>query len=326
MVCPNCGTQSADGNKFCTSCGTALAAPETDSAYAAPLFSEQHLEQPVKEEPVADTPVAEPLAEETPVAETPVQEAPAAQSAQWPAAQGYVPQQMPSDPPAKPKKEKRGTFGKLLPWLIVGVLVIGIAVAGFFVYQEYAKLTEERDELTRELASVKADMDAKLSEKDQALAGKEQELAEKNQALAQKDQALAEKEQELAAKDEELAALAEQNAAEHVYKTYYDDIVTYAGYGSFGGDNTYGVNSAVVTLSLSGSSTFQGHLKTAFNGKTITWYRSNSCADLQIMSDSWGEEGVDFTIKAEQPGITVLNFAVEDGSLPEFNVLVIITE
>ena len=307
MVCPNCGTQCADGSKFCTSCGTVLAAPDAASAYEAPLYSEQRFEEPAKEEPIE-----EPAAPE----------APAAQSAQWPAAQVYAPEQLPADPPAKPKKEKRGTFGKLLPWLIVGVLVIGIAVAGFFAYQEYEKLTAQCDELTLELE----DRDAELSRMDRALTEKEQELAEKNQALTQKDQTLAEKEQELAAKDEELAALTEENATEHVYKTYYDDIVTYAGDGSFGGDNTFGVDSAVVTLSLSGSSTYQGHLKTAFNGKTISWYRSNSCADLQIMADSWGEEGVDFTIKAEQPGITVLNFSVDDGSLPEFNVLVVITE
>lgn len=97
MFCKNCGTQLADGSKFCTACGSSLAAEAVQTE-----------ETPVVETPVAETPVAEAAAPEAPVTEE----------------QPVFAQPWQGEPVAElPKKKSK----KFLAWLIPSVAVVAVA-------------------------------------------------------------------------------------------------------------------------------------------------------------------------------------------------------
>ena len=46
MFCKSCGTQMPDGTPFCPTCGTAAPAPAPAAPAAAPIFVQNHIQQP----------------------------------------------------------------------------------------------------------------------------------------------------------------------------------------------------------------------------------------------------------------------------------------
>ena len=46
MFCPNCGTQNADGAKFCSGCGAPLGAQQPQQQYQQPQQPQQQYQQP----------------------------------------------------------------------------------------------------------------------------------------------------------------------------------------------------------------------------------------------------------------------------------------
>ena len=86
IVCPKCGKELADGTKFCSKCGTALAsvaAPEAPKEEApkaeAPKAETPKAEAPKVEEPKTEAPKEEAPKAEAPKAEAPKEEAPKAE-------------------------------------------------------------------------------------------------------------------------------------------------------------------------------------------------------------------------------------------------------
>jgi len=137
MFCIHCGSQIADGCRFCTVCGKpqeAASAPVTEEVIpvaAAPVVEEAApiAAEPVVEEaaPVAAAPVVE---EAAPVAAEPVVEeaAPVAAEPVVPPAFSQFSTEAVLEPPVVKKKSKKG----LVIGIIAGILVILLGVGGFF--------------------------------------------------------------------------------------------------------------------------------------------------------------------------------------------------
>ena len=108
MFCKNCGTQLADGSKFCTACGSKLA------------------EEAVE---IVETPVAEPA---TPIPEPPVAPAPEVPEVPPLETQPAFAQPWESTPVAEPKKKGKKPLAWLIP--VIAVVVIAALAAAAWIF------------------------------------------------------------------------------------------------------------------------------------------------------------------------------------------------
>lgn len=327
MICPNCGNQIPDEARFCTSCGFNLAAEQQVPVMPEPIPeqapdfpaneqipSAEQTYMPAPNEAVAEyesaptEAVQESLSPDAFVPEALPQEA----YAQNEPAFEPVPVQMPEQtyqhaPDAKPAKEKRsGGFGKILPWILVGLLVIGAGVGGYFFYREYNKVADQRDEYYLANKSLQEDYD----ELDEQYKGKEDSYDDLSDKAKQKD--------------DEINRLNDQlNEAEDTLSNY-DDILRYAEVYNIGGSNLFGVSPAVLYLDIDSGSEYVT-LYTGFEGKTVSWDSYGYSAYLDFSEDNWNDVTT-LEITPAALGVTLFTFAVDDGSYPEFALLVIVTD
>ena len=159
--CIHCGAQLSDESAFCTNCGKPVAEPPQEEAAAAfpqmPAYTPEEFPAPEAEAPqaVESEPAAPQPAEYQPVS-CDAPEVEAQENTQEPTiADNYEEKETydydSSIPPVAPAPVKKSK-GKLIALLIIGLLLIGIGVAAYFVAtwyfspeQEILRLVEDKD-------------------------------------------------------------------------------------------------------------------------------------------------------------------------------------
>lgn len=154
MICVNCGKEVRDGAKFCTFCGTPIAAPAPE-AESAPITESAPEPVPVTESAAESAPVTESAPEPAPVTESapvteptpapaPVQSAPAptpapVQPAPIPTPIPVQPAPMPAQPvgmvpPAAGGQKKKSHAGLIVLIIVIIVLILLLAGGGLLAF------------------------------------------------------------------------------------------------------------------------------------------------------------------------------------------------
>ena len=124
MVCPKCGKELADGTKFCSKCGTPLAAVNATEAKEADQTQAPKADaaQAPKAEEAPKAEAQAPKKEEAPKAEAQVpkkEEAPKAES---------TPAAAPAQGPKEEKEASKGVNPKLLKYIGIGVAAVVLLI------------------------------------------------------------------------------------------------------------------------------------------------------------------------------------------------------
>lgn len=329
MICPNCGNEIPDGFRFCTICGTNLS-----SEQQAPVMPEPILEQTPDFPENTQLPVQNYVPTSEEYLQT-YEDMPDSTAEYADAQEGFVPteyppqeyasnypgcdpdpMQMPEQaytpvPVEAPAKEKRsGGFMKILPWILVGLLVIGAGVGGFFFYRAYNKLADQRDQFYFETDKVKKDMDSLQQDYDSL--SNEYEEAKDTYSTR------------LSEKNDQISSLNDKINDLELISDNYNDIIWAADSYAVGGTSTFGASPAVITMGQNDGSKYFT-LYTDFSGKTITMNSSGYSASAEFTEDQWSGS-TSIKVTPDEPGITTLTFSLDDGAYSAFAVIIIVTE